>query len=365
MFRTPTTRGRVVRLGVAAALATSASIVLLQGVSGAAAATYIATPATGPAASAGYVITLAGTGFADASGTSLVHGGGAGVQFATACGTNETSAPGTSALFYNVVSATRLGVTAPSLALSSSTAASTAFKVCVYSKTSPFNLLGSGVYTIYPKPTVTKVAPAAGPTYGGNTIAVVGVNFTTRSTATVGGLPLTNVKVLGTTGLTGTVPAHAATPQAPATLAPLGVIVTTEAGPSAITAGTTDNYVYDYRAAISVSPVVGAVDSITGDGVPMVLTVRGSGFKALETVGFAGAGPKVYFIDGVFDPVAGLGVNDGVCSAVQVISDAELLCTTPALPGKAYTVTVVSDTTTTPLIQTALSSASTFTYAAF
>jgi IPT/TIG domain len=359
MFRTPTTRGRAVRLGVAAAVAASASIVLFQGVSGAAAGTYTASPATGPAASAGYVITLTGTGFADAAGASLVDStaGFVGVQFASACGSNRAATTsGTAAAAFNVVSATRLAVTAPALTIAPSTATSTAFKVCVFAKTT-FNLLGSAIYTIYPKPTVTKVAPAAGPTYGGNTVAVVGVNFTTRSTATVGGLPLTNIKVIGTTGLTGTAPAHAATAAA------LDVVVTTEAGPSVVTTAITDND-YDYRAAINVSPAVGPAAGGT------ILTIKGSGFNALDFTAAGTAAAVVLFVSGVYVPVTPAVAP--ACTGVQVISDTELVCTTPLaaavapLVSQAYTVTVVSDTTGgVPVLQTVLSAGSTFTAAAF
>jgi IPT/TIG domain len=384
MFRTPTTRGRAVRLGVAAAVATSASIVLLQGVSTAAAGTYIATPATGPVASTTWVTTLAGTGFADAAGTPRVNTGS--VVFATTCSTTPgltVTAGGLTATLASVVSATRLAVTTPSLAIVSTTAASAAFKVCVFDKTTPFSLLGSAVYTVYKVPTVTKVAPAAGPSYGGNTVTVVGVNLSTKSTATVGGLPLTNIKVTGTTSLTGTVPAHAAT------LAALDVVVSTEAGPSVITAtylGTVNDY--DYRNAISVSPSVGTSGT--------VISIKGSGFKALDLVTTTHTA-VVYFVDGAYDPtddgttaktvpqvardrsnalipalpapsVAGDGAQ---CLDIQVLSDTELACTAPDLVGKSYTITVVNDITVganslnASYLQTVVSSGSTFTYASF
>src|SRR5260370_34503201 len=113
MLRTMTTRRTAVRMGLTTAAAAAAVLGLFQGVSSATTATYTATPATGPATNASFVITLAGTGFADAAGNSLVHSPAPGGKFATNIGTNEAGTTGTNATRFAVISATRMAITTP------------------------------------------------------------------------------------------------------------------------------------------------------------------------------------------------------------------------------------------------------------
>jgi hypothetical protein len=342
------------RLGVAVVVAAAGSLTLFQGVSSAAPLTYTAAPLTGPASSATYVLTITGTGFANGAGASVVKPA-AGVQFSASCGANATTTPGTSATAFNVISATRLAVTTPALTL---VGTSTAFKVCVYDSTSPFNLLGSASYTIYAAPTITAaMVPASGPAFGGNTVAITGTGFTSLSKVTVGGVAATNVKVTGTTGITASAPAHAASTTA------VQVIVTTQGGPNP-TPGTASFDDYTYQSAVSVSPNFGAAGT--------VIDVKGVGFDSLDFV--AGAKAKVYLVSGIaYDPTNSSGkthAETGTCGSVQVISDTELVCVIPAVAAATYTITVVTDNVVdgqavTGYSQSVVSSGATYTLSPF
>jgi len=380
MFGTKTSPARLGRIGLAVAVAAAGSITLFQGVSSATAATYTAVPATGPAG-AKFVVTLTGTGFADAAGVSQVDGtlagstgnvGYTGVQVLATCPTTEpTGTTNANAYRYNVVSATKLSLTT-SAGLTAGSSGSTAMKVCVFDKGSSHNLLGSATYTVYAQPTITGVSPAAGPAFGGNTVSVAGTNFTAKSKVTIGGVALTNIKVTGTTSVTGTVPAHAATTSA------LHVVVTTEAGPNPSPGSTTDNY--NYNNAVTLSPVWG------GNGT--VIDVKGVGFNDLDFTQAA-----VYFVDGKYDATdtgstakthdavatdsAGAAITGGAqCGNIQVLSDTELVCVAPDLADGAYTLTIVSNNgigvndSSDPnydatYIQSVISSGSTFTFGKF
>jgi hypothetical protein len=359
MLRSQTIPARLGRIGLAAVVAAAGSLTLFQGVSNAAPLTYTASPATGPAGNLGYVLTLAGTGFADAAGTSQVNT--AGVQFSATCGLTQPATSGTvfAATRFNVVSATRLAVTTPSLALGTGVT-SLAWKICVYDLAGSHNLLGSATYTIYAAPAIgLPVKPASGPAFGGNTIAITGTGFTTKSTVKVDGVSATNVKIIGTTNITATVPAHAASSTAAV------VVVTTEGGPNTAPSAGDDNYTY--KSAVQVSPTFGPVGT--------VIDVKGVGFNSLNW-----SVAKVLFASGAYNPAqvgtTGVKTNPeaGVCGSVQVISDTELVCVVPNIGGAlgaAYTVTLATsgaidaDTLQTGYFQSVVSSGATYTVSPF
>lgn len=368
MLRSKSVPARLGRVGLAAVVAAAGTVTLFQGVSNAAPLTYTASPNTGPSANAAYVIQVTGTGFADAAGNSLVHA--TGVQFAATCALTKPATSGTvlAATRFNVVSATRISVTTPSLSLGSAT--SVAWKVCVYSSAGTFALLGSATYTIYAAPAITAaLKPTSGPSLGGNLIAITGTGFTSKSTVKVNGVTATNVKVTGTTSITATAPAHAASTTA------VHVVVTTEGGPNT-TSLTYDNYTY--VPSVALTPNFGPKNT--------VIDVKGSGFNALD---FSASPPAaVYFVAGQYDPgddgsggktlgpvatdSAGAAIVGGAtCGNIQVLSDTELVCTAPDLAPGSYTLTVVNDnsvdanTTPATYVQSAVSSGSTFTIAPF
>jgi hypothetical protein len=367
MFRSQSIPARLGRLGATVVVAAAGTLTLFQGVSNAA-ATYTALPASGPSASATYVLTVTGTGFTDAAGVSLVHAAATGVQFAVtaACAANEgasTTAGGVNATF-NVISATRLAVTTPAAVVLVGSATSTAYKVCVFDTTTNNLLLGSATYTVYAAPTITAAnVPASGPVFGNNTISITGTGFTTTSKVTVGGVAATNVKITGTTNITASAPAHA--------VGAVTVVVTTQGGPnppSVAPNATWDDYLY--KSAVSVSPAFGQIGS--------VIDVTGVGFSAMD---FATPTAAVMFVSGVaYSPVESTPGNStkthgaaGVClpATIQVLSDTELVCVVPTLTDSAYTVTVVNDYSFATVANlstfnfSAVSSGATFTVSAF
>ncbi len=360
---------KAARVGVALSL-TGAALVGFAGSSEAAIVKSVVSPATGAGAGTAAstrtgVVTLTGGGFVDAGGTSQVAAAGAAwntgtgsVQFndATACPAAPATANGTAvynvvAADLTVVSATRIVVNVPTLALGGTNPnyTSKAYRVCVYDTGNA--LLADASYTVYPKPQVTKVTPAAGPLTGGNTVTVVASNLTAKSTATINGLPLTGVKVAkDLKSLTGVVPATAAVPVM-TSFTVLGsglynVVVSTEGGPSANNAALDD---YEYVNAVTVSPKLASPSATTP------VTVTGKGFLTMlnPVNGVPTAPAAVVIAKGQFDSTTATtagttasGTKVGDCGAVAVVSDTELVCTVPTgLAVGAYVITVTDNAT--------------------
>jgi hypothetical protein len=109
-----------------------------------------------------------------------------------------------------------------------------------------------------PPPTVVAITPPAGPTAGGTPFTIVGTNLTGAS-VTFGGVPATNVNVIGGVVLTGVTPPGAA--------GNVTVQVTTPAGSATVPGG------FTYLAppppiVIAITPSTGAVIG----GTPFVIT---------------------------------------------------------------------------------------------
>jgi hypothetical protein len=375
---------KTLRLGLAVGLAGAAFVGAVATSTSAQAATTpksTLSPATGQgrANAAGAVtatgtIALTGTGFTDAAGTSVVKAdtGGAtwtasttGVQFnsATTCPAAPAAADGTAVVnltaattpaTYTVVSATRIVLTVPSLILTNSSGVYTskAYRLCVYDNTGTPVLLADAAYTVYPQPTVSSVTPSQGSLTGGNTVTVVGVNFTSKSTASLNGVPLTGVKVAkDLKSLTGVVPPTSAIPLMTA-FTTLGgskydLTVTTEGGPSAPTGAVATNDDYTYVNAVGVSPKL----AIQGTATP--ITVTGKGFNTILTptngVPIAAAGVVIginqYNSTDATTFAATKASSGGLCGSVTVVSDTELVCTVAStVPNGAYVVTVTDNT---------------------
>jgi hypothetical protein len=350
MRSTKITRSRVAAAAVALSMVAAGAIGFAT-TAQAGAATYQVTPKTGPGgdnnnggngqpASAAKVITITGTGnaFKTAAGTVKV----ATVTWATsvtACAQGSNSLAG-----FAVPTAGSVVVTIPAdtLALAGTTTFTKKdYTLCVYDSTP--TLLGTAKYTVYPTPTITAaVSPAKGPATGGNTIAIDGTGFTTTSVVKVGSAVATNVKVSSDgTSLTAKVPAGTASATA------VQVTVTTEGGKNTVGNALHDDYTYTN--AVAVSPA-------TGDGTAgNVVTVTGNGFNSLTAL----AG--VYLKQSAWT-VAAPGT---ACSAFQVVSDTQLVCTLPVLATDGpYTVFVVGDNT---VLATAsvISASATYTVADF
>jgi hypothetical protein len=444
-------RGRALSLTLAMTLAAGA-LMAVATPSQAAGGKLTLTPATGKGLSTiggvaqtianstpSAIITVAGTGFTTAGGTSVIGGtsnaantttvglGGSAVQFntATTCPATAVLADGVTATnvlasgdsqatgtvpTYTVVNSTKLVVTVPSLLLTNSSGvwSSKAYSLCIYdngytANASPANatavgttLIGQATYTVYPQPTVSKVTPSQGSIVGGNSVTVDGVNFTGKSTASLNGVTLTNVKVAKDgKSLTGTVPATATIPKV-VDKVDLGgskydLTVTTEGGPSTFTT-LAANDDYTYVNSVTANPKLAAVAGGT------TLTVTGKGFSTIlsPTVGSPTTNARVLLIPGgAFNSTAtvpgsydwpwksgsasGYPTGTGVgtlsdtfsCTNVKVISDVELTCKTPALVTGTYTVTLVDNFLlnrnpgTDTYYQTIPSSTATITVSAF
>jgi hypothetical protein len=391
MFALKTSKGRGTAIAATTALLAASFVGISGSAAQAAAASYVITPAYAQAANSTAVsVSLTGAGFKNAAGTTQVLTGAltaaatAGVQLATTCGTSlltvsgSIQASGVGVTSWSVPTATRM--TAYVKAVPGGTGGiKLAYKLCVYSSASGNPLLGSTTFTVYPKPTVTAVAPAGGPLQGGTAVTLVGTDFTKVSTVSVGAsvaaaVAATNVKVVDATTITATVPAGAAVGAA-------NVYVTNEGGIST-TVGT-----YTFADTLTLTPRSAVTSTIT------TITVNGKGFNAqtwpastavapAATIGAAGAwvilmaGNLAYTSS---DSAAGdVFIDDQVsayCLNVVVVSDTELTCEVPAIAtAGAYRATLInnglmgvadSGAAVVGLTQTTISSGSVFTVAAF
>ncbi|MEV4709259.1 IPT/TIG domain-containing protein [Actinoplanes sp. NPDC049316] len=249
------------------------------------------------------------------------------------------------------------------------------YNTCIYTGTTASDALVAvpSTYTIAPALTVTSVSPAQGPAQGGSLVTITGAGFPTAAdavvSAAVGGSPLTRVKVLNGTTLTGYTTAHAP--------GSANVSVTTAAGTK-----TASGTPYTYTYGITVSP------NTAPAGTTPYVDILGAGFSSL-TFGTTpqDADTHVFLVDDRYDPAGGSGTwtNPPVteCTGVIVISDTEIICqldlanTLTAAGGSStsdpaegtYTLELVTDATPgATLAATAtsiISSGSTFTVAPY
>jgi hypothetical protein len=353
---------RVLGLVMAGALAVS-GVVAVAG-SSEAAATFTISPKTGPSASTTQIITVTGKGFK--SGTTNKVGA---VEFGTTCTTtNGGTNVGNNVTNFSVASATTLVVpTVAGVALAAS-ATSTAFLICVYDTASPKVLLGSSKYTVYAAPTLTSVngataAAVSGSSLGGDSLTVVGTNFTKASVVRVAGTAL-KTTYIDSTGLTAITAAHVPV---------VGslITVTTEGGsvtaPSAVKMTFLDT--------IKVTPAFGAVATAS------VITVTGTGFLLRSFVTGASpaataVGKSVVVLNLGGQSVSGTGIfgSEGAtgsfyCGNVQVQDDSTLVCTVPSISAALvgpYVVQIADGGGTANNVAiTAVSRSATYTVSAF
>jgi copper(I)-binding protein len=169
-------------------------------------------------------------------------------------------------------------------------------------------------------PTVTSVAPNAGPITGGTAVTISGTNFAAGATVTIGATAAINVVVVGSTSITATTPGG--------------------------TAGT---------AAVTVTNPGGQSGSLTNGfgyiGVPTVTSVS-------PATGTEAGGTAVTITGTLFATGATVTLGGNAATNVVVVSGASITATTPAGTAGAVTVTV-----TNPGAQSG-SLANGFTYAA-
>jgi hypothetical protein len=334
---------RVLGLTLATAIAVTGTVALATSSQAVTTPSATLTPATGSDSSATNII-VKGKGFADSTGAAVAKT----VAFeATVCGVDATA--GTAATSFNVVSATKIDVVAPT-SLTAGT-----YYLCVWDGTTSTQvILGQGKFITNDPPTASTIAGAASnvakaSTLGGTTVSVTGANFAkTGTSATIDGLT-TKSTYVSATKLSVTLPAHAAKTG-------LGIKVTTPYG----SATTTDTITY--------TPVI-TVSPSSGDGtVDNVVTLTGTGFSAL-TFGAAATNATVVFIPGGTTLTANSTtlVSLHPCTSVVVESDTTVSCQAPVLSG-AYSVAIVANGSTAADYGSNVSTpskSSTYTAAAF
>ena len=307
----------------------AASLIGLSSTSAQAAATAATlTPATGPATTAGTVVSAKGKGFQDATLADLLDS----VSFeTTAC---AASPGGTAATNFNVTSATEAVITVPSLAANT-------YYVCFFDTTpTPDTLLGQGTYTTAAKPAPTTLSNAvsnvlSAPTAGGSTVTVTGTNFTKSCKATVDGVAAKTTYV-SATALSIVLPAHAAT------TTNLAVRVTGEYGYG------------DSTDTIAFYPTL-KLGASSGGTATTTLTITGAGFSSYTWEAYANpAGTttgsyNIGFLNATETVAQGTAVAGlDSCASIIVVSDTKLTCKTKNnLALGAYTVVIYQAHTTT------------------
>lgn len=357
MYTPKFTAKRVLGLVLATALAVSGTVALASSSEAAVTALKLSPSTGGPGA--GNIVTITGKGFATAGGTSKVSK----VWFSVAA-CDIANLATNAATLVQAISSTKVVATAPALTITASPTP-TVYNLCL-SNTGDAAVIGTAKYTVYAVPTINTgatganvgVSPVKGSVNGGGIIVIRGENFTAKSTATVGGVALTKVKVevgssttasatAGDDTLTGTLPALTAG-------SGKAVVVTSEGGKSANAAST-----FTAENTVKVSP--SGSDGTLGNGI----TVTGSGFLALAanfSATLAATNAQVVLVRGLpTSPVITANVLD--CGNVQVESDTQLSCTlTAAVADGAYTVLVIVDASGTTLTSTtAMSASATYT----
>jgi hypothetical protein len=266
------------------------------------------------------------------SATDVFYATGLSVEFqskvsaTTACSATYTTPASATVLLVpapKILSTKKLAFTVPALTVA--TPPSAAWLLCVYSAaTLTTSAAATATYTVAAAPAVTSVNPATGPALGGGTIEVTGTGFTGTTTASttsvkIGSEPLTSVKWVNATTLTGTIPAQAAS-------SAMAVSVTNTGGTKSLAAA------YTYTDGIVVSPnTVATTKAIDVD-------IQGVGFTGLtfstsaplDTSGtyIDGANAHVYLTTGDYAAGATKATPElGECLNVLVISDNELICT--------------------------------------
>jgi hypothetical protein len=190
------------------------------------------------------------------------------------------------------------------------------WQACIYDQNTDGNgtLIAASPYRVAAASIPLSVSPAAGPTTGNTKITVYGTDFplpadTGTITATLGGVPLTDVTKKTATSFTAVTPPHSADPAAT-------LVVTTDTGTKAL------QNAFAYQNALTLRP------STAPNTTPAVdVEVGGAGF-----LGYNFASAAIYLVAGTYNPAsntAGQKANGPVtnCGNVLVISDSSVICT--------------------------------------
>ncbi|MGX6607161.1 IPT/TIG domain-containing protein [Micromonosporaceae bacterium Da 78-11] len=210
------------------------------------------------------------------------------------------------------------------------------WSVCVYDSesTTTSTLLATATYTLAVRPQIAKILPASSPSSGGQTITVTGVGFSTATnstTAAVGGVALTNIKVSANgksfTGVTAARPAGVNLSLVVST--PGGAVNSTDPDnnglPEDDSPETTDAPItFAYSNGVVVTP------NTAPAGAKVNLDVKGVGFQQLtfnktDSAAATNATAHIFLVKDAYVPSSNRGVQE--CKKVLVISNVELMCT--------------------------------------
>lgn len=204
--------------------------------------------------------------------------------------------------------------------------------VCVYDSpsTTSSTLLATATYTLNVRPKIARILPMSSPAGGGQTITVAGVGFGTGTTATLGGTPMTGIKLAANgSSFTAIAPAHAPADD-------LALVVNTPRGPVSSTDPDNNGEPEDDKEETADAPLTFVYSNgitVTPNNAPagskVSLDVKGVGFSALS-FNKPGAGTPtdnkahVFLVRDAYDPATNRGVQE--CTNVLVISNVELVC---------------------------------------
>jgi hypothetical protein len=251
-----------------------------------------------------------------APGVLVTPGGGCPDHFNETSGFNPAPAPVTGSNVRRLTSY-RIVVTIPPLtAQAPGPNGPLPYSVCFFSDATNGSPVGSGYYAAAVVANPTGVTPSAGPATGKTDITVVGTDFPTdpgRISATLGGVPLSDIRSLGDKAFTAKTPAHA--PEDNVTL-----VVTAPAGTKAL-----------QNAFSFVNPVTVTPNTAPSTMPNVDVDVQGMGFLAMN-FGSGGNAARVFLVRGVYngaEAATGTRANAPVAECVDVlpISDQELVCT--------------------------------------
>ncbi len=258
------------------------------------------------------------------SGLSASGGSTAGGLGVTVTGSNFTGTTavsfGTVAATFTVLSDGVLVATAPSQA-----AGLVDVTVTTPSGTSSTSSADHFTYSAASAPSVSSVTSSSGSVIGGDTVMVLGSNFTAATAVTFGSTAATDFTVLSDTALVATAPAGSA--------GTVDITVTTPSGTSST--GSADHYTY--TSAPSAPSVSSLGTSSGGSGGGTVVIVTGTGFTGATGVSFGSYPASAFFVN----------------------SDTQLTVVSPAQAAATVDLTV-----TTPSGTSSTSSSDHFTYSA-
>lgn len=245
-----------------------------------------------------------------------------GVTFATAA---VSACPATYTASTLVAAATRIGlnrlaITVPVIALAGSPSPSP-YKVCIYDGTvdGQSTLIAlAGTYSAAAETVLLSVSPSAGPAIGKSPITVTGTGLPIAPgsilAASLGGVPLENVKPVGTTSFTANTPAHLAASN-------LTLSITTAAGTFTL------KNAFTYT-----NGIVGTPNTAPKTTPNVDVYVVGVGFTSVN-FSTTLTDAHIYLVNGVYnaapDTVVPTNKTNGPvaeCKNVLVIGDTELIC---------------------------------------